>query len=114
MNFLNHIKINKRYGLSVFWVIGLSILLICNTTLVKAQDTHHWGNQFGTRAALLGGAVLTDTVDNAGVFYNPGNLGYLDTTSLTINANLYGIENIRIENALGQRAVLYRQSQNGM
>ncbi|MEP1954746.1 MAG: hypothetical protein ABJJ26_07400, partial [Algoriphagus sp.] len=60
--------------------------------------------QFGTRAALLGGAVLTDTVDNAGVFYNPGNLGYLDTTSLTINANLYGLENIKIENALGQRA----------
>ncbi|WP_339878947.1 hypothetical protein [uncultured Algoriphagus sp.] len=68
------------------------------------QDTHHWGNQFGTRAALLGGAVLTDTLDNAGVFYNPGNLAFLDTTSLSINANLYGLENIKIENALGQRA----------
>ncbi|GMQ29905.1 hypothetical protein [Algoriphagus confluentis] len=69
-----------------------------------AQDTHHWGNQFGTRAALLGGAVLTDTVDNAGVFYNPGNLAFLDTTTLTLNANLYGLENIRVENALGEQA----------
>ncbi|MFC5624685.1 hypothetical protein [Algoriphagus winogradskyi] len=71
---------------------------------LHAQDTHHWSKQFGTRAALLGGAVLTDTLDNAGVFYNPGNLGYLDTTSLSINANLYGLENINIQNALGQRA----------
>lgn len=67
-----------------------------------AQDTHHWNNQFGTRAALLGGAVLTDTIDNAGVYYNPGNLAFLDTSSLSINANLYGLENIEIQNALGQ------------
>lgn len=83
-----------------FW--ALLLLMFCRYGY--AQDTHHWGNQFGTRAALLGGAVLTDTLDNAGVFYNPGNLGYLDTTSLSINANLYGLENVKIENALGQRA----------
>lgn len=69
-----------------------------------AQDTHHWGNQFGTRAALLGGAVLTDTLDNAGVFYNPGNLAYLDSGSLSLNANFYGLESIQVENALGDRA----------
>ena len=85
----------KYFLLFLSFSIGLSI---------HAQDTHHWGNQFGTRAALLGGAVLTDTIDNAGVFYNPGNLGYMDTTSLSINANLYGLENVNIENALGQRA----------
>ncbi|MBN3583085.1 hypothetical protein JYB64_11865 [Algoriphagus aestuarii] len=86
----------------------LTLILLSLTLLscldVFAQDTHHWNNQFGTRAALLGGAVLTDTLDNAGVFYNPGNLAFLDTTTLSINANLYGLENIKIENALGQRA----------
>jgi hypothetical protein len=93
---MEYFLIRKIYlMILLFFGIGFSI---------QAQDTHHWGNQFGTRAALLGGAVLTDTVDNAGVFYNPGNLGYLDTTSLSINANLYGLENVRIENALGQRA----------
>lgn len=78
-----------------------SILVVSSPIL--AQDTHHWSNQFGTRAALLGGAVLTDTVDNAGVYYNPGNLAFLDTSSISINANLYGLQNIEIENALGQR-----------
>lgn len=84
-----------------------SCLILCQILLIQsshAQDTHHWGNQFGTKAALLGGAVLTDTTDNAGVFYNPGNLAYLDTSSLTINANTYGLENVKIENALGQQA----------
>ena len=87
------------------WKICLLFFVSLGIGLISyGQDTHHWGNQFGTRAALLGGAVLTDTLDNAGVFYNPGNLGFLDTTSLSINANLYGLENIKIENALGQRA----------
>jgi len=80
-----------------------SLVLFLSFQWSFAQDTHHWNNQFGTRAALLGGAVLTDTIDNAGVYYNPGNLAYLDTTTLSINANMYGIENIRIENALGQK-----------
>ncbi|MDN3204791.1 hypothetical protein [Algoriphagus sediminis] len=87
------------FFISVFF--GLNTLL--TPTILYAQDTHHWSQQFGTRAALLGGAVLTDTLDNAGVYYNPGNLAFLDTSSISINANLYGLENITIENALGER-----------
>ncbi|WP_075352099.1 hypothetical protein [Algoriphagus marinus] len=86
----------------LFFILSLVFCLTVHKS--NAQDTHHWNNQFGTRAALLGGAVLTDTIDNAGVYYNPGNLAYLDTTTLSINANLYGIENIKVQNALGQKA----------
>ena len=79
-------------------LLGLIVIIFFACSDSYAQDTHHWNNQFGTRAALLGGAVLTDTIDNAGVYYNPGNLAFLDTTTLSINANLYGLENIKIEN----------------
>jgi len=88
----------------IFFKIYLLVSLILISSHVHSQDTNHWGNQFGTRAALLGGAVLSDTLDNAGVFYNPANLAFLDTSSLSLNANFYGIENIRVENALGERA----------
>lgn len=71
---------------------------------VNAQDTHHWGNQFGTRSVLLGGAVLSDTLDNSGVYYNPGTMAFGDTLGLSINSNFYGLETIRIQNALGQKA----------
>lgn len=92
------------HDVSKWSVFGIGLLLLLISFGLKAQDTNHWGNQFGTRAALLGGAVLSDTTDNAGVFYNPGNLAFLDTTSLSLNANLYGLENIKIENALGEKA----------
>lgn len=85
-------------------LLVLGAILLSVQFGLRAQDTNHWGNQFGTRAALLGGAVLSDTTDNAGVFYNPGNLAFLDTTSLSLNANLYGLETINIENALGEQA----------
>lgn len=85
-------------------ILSILLLAVIFPVSIQAQDTHHWGNQFGTRAALLGGAVLTDTLDNAGVFYNPGNLAFLDTTVISLNANLYGLENIQVENALGQQA----------
>lgn len=91
----------RKSNLLGFW-LGIVFFISINSAI--AQDTHHWNHQFGTRAALLGGAVLTDTIDNAGVYYNPGNLAYLDTTTLSINANLYGLENIKLNNALGQEA----------
>jgi len=69
-----------------------------------AQDTHYWTQQFGTRSALMGGAVVAEATDNSAVYYNPGGLGFIDETTISINANLYRIENVRIENALGQEA----------
>ncbi|MFC3880824.1 hypothetical protein ACFOSV_11580 [Algoriphagus namhaensis] len=92
-----------RLNFSLNKIILLAGLSVFFFQVAWSQDTHHWSNQFGTRAALLGGAVLTDTVDNAGVYYNPANLAFLDTSSLSINANLYGLENIEIQNALGQK-----------
>lgn len=69
-----------------------------------AQDTHYWMQQYGTRSALLGGAVLGGAPDNSTVYYNPAGLGFIDELSISVNANVYRIENITIENALGQQA----------
>ena len=48
---------------------------------------------------MLGGAQ-----DNTMIYYNPGALGLLENSSISINANAYRIENIRVENALGEQA----------
>ncbi len=70
----------------------------------NAQDTQYWTQQFGSRTALLSGAVVGGSDDNTMVYYNPGALGFLDNSSLSVNANAYRIENIRIFNAIGQQA----------
>ncbi|MUP45617.1 hypothetical protein E0K83_07635 [Gramella sp. BOM4] len=78
-------------------------LLLCLGN-IQAQDTHYWTQQFGTRSALLSGAVLGGTNDNTMIYYNPGGLGFLDNSSVSINASAYSFGNITVENALGQRA----------
>jgi hypothetical protein len=99
---LNFIKIGlcmKR----IFLPILFALALLC-TSYVQGQDTHYWTQQFGTRSALLSGAVLGGAKDNTMIYYNPGALGFLDESSISINANAYRIETIRVENALGNEA----------
>ncbi|MCP9200504.1 hypothetical protein MKO06_11325 [Gramella sp. GC03-9] len=84
--------------------LQLSILCIGVCLSLAAQDSHYWSQQFGTRSALLSGAVLGGANDNSMIFYNPGALGYLENSSISINASAYSIGNIRVENALGQQA----------
>ncbi len=82
----------------------LALLLIATAAQIHAQDSHYWTQQFGTRSALMSGAVVAGSDDNSMVYYNPGALGFLEDGDISINANLYQIENIRIENAIGQQA----------
>ncbi len=92
----------------------LLIATVCVLLVVRvaAQDTHYWSQQFSTRSALLGGSVVAGTNDNTVIYYNPGALGFIDTGSISINANLYQIENIKILNALGKEAD-FKSSQIG-
>jgi hypothetical protein len=65
-----------------------------------AQDTHYWTQQFGTRSALLGGAVVSDMRDNSMIFYNPAAIAFIDSNSFSLNANIYKLENLRVKNIL--------------
>ena len=72
--------------------------------IVQGQDSQYWTQQFGTRTALMSGAVLGGADDNTMIYYNPAGLGFLEESSLSINANAYRVENIKVENALGDAA----------
>ncbi|ETN94176.1 hypothetical protein [Zhouia amylolytica] len=82
----------------------ITILVFFSNLIVYSQDTHYWSQQFGTESALMSGAVIGGANDNTMLFYNPGALGFLDNTSISVNANAYRIENISIANALGEKA----------
>ena len=84
-------------------IVFLFCVLLSDQPFLFAQDTHYWTNQFGTRSAFLSGAVLGESKDNTMVYYNPGALGFVEESSVSINANAYRTENINIENALGQQ-----------
>ncbi len=88
----------RKFRRISWWIFILSI----SATGLPAQDSHYWTQQFGTRSSLMGGAVIGNVKDNSSIFYNPACLAFIDTSSISLNANLYQIDNTRIENALGQ------------
>ena len=83
------------------FLFAFVLLISCYSSI--AQDTHYWALQFGTRSSLMGGAVVGRVKDNSAIFYNPACLAFIDTSSVTINADLYQLEKTRIENALGNQ-----------
>jgi len=84
-----------------FAILPFLLSLICGVT--HSQDTHYWTHQYGTRSALMGGAVVGEVKNSTSIFYNPAALGFIDTASLSISANAYEYDNIKVENALGQQ-----------
>ena len=80
--------------------IGILAAISFLCTRAFAQDTHYWTQQFGTRSALLGGAVVGGVRDNSMIFYNPAAIAFIDTSSFSINANLYQAENTVVKNIL--------------
>jgi len=45
--------------------------------LALSQDSHYWTSQYGTRATLLGGAVIGSVLDLSGTYYNPGGMSLI-------------------------------------
>jgi hypothetical protein len=50
---------------------------LCLAPSARPQDSHYWTNQYGTRATLLGGAVIGSVLDLSGTYYNPGGMSLI-------------------------------------
>jgi len=57
------------------WII-LAVVSLVGVPAGFAQDSHFWTRQYGSRSALLGGAVVGGVRDSSAAYYNPGGLGY--------------------------------------
>lgn len=67
----------------------------------SAQDNNYWTNQFGMRSDLMSGAVVGGVRDPSAGYYNPGAIPFETDTSITVNANAYKLEMMRIDDASG-------------
>jgi hypothetical protein len=66
-----------------------------------AQDQNYNSYNYGTRSALMGGAVVGGVRDTTASFYNPGALGFIDNPSLSVSANALRYEQTTIDNGAG-------------
>jgi hypothetical protein len=55
-------------------VLLAAVSCLCLAPLARSQDSHYWTNHYGTRATLLGGAVIGSVLDLSGTYYNPGGM----------------------------------------
>jgi hypothetical protein len=60
----------------------------CLVPLARPQDSHYWTNQYGTRATLLGGAVIGSVLDLSGTYYNPGGMSLIKDPETLMAANV--------------------------
>jgi hypothetical protein len=57
--------------------VSVGIACLCLAPFARPQDSHYWTNQYGTRATLLGGAVIGSVLDLSGTYYNPGGMSLI-------------------------------------
>lgn len=66
-----------------------------------AQENNYWNAQYGCNSSLLGGAVVSSYCDNGALFYNPATVAFKDSGTISISANVYKLEDIKLSNVLG-------------
>ena len=87
------IKVSRNFFLAI---LSLTLAGVC-----IAQDTHYWTLQYGSRSSLLGGAVVGGVRDNSAVYYNPGALVLSDTSAISVSANAYQFDQLKMDNGAG-------------
>ena len=68
----------------------MPVLLVAR--LAAADDTHYQDYIVGDQAVGLGGAYTAIAADPSGMWYNPAGIVDVRDTSLSLSANLYGIQ----------------------
>lgn len=80
----------------------LIFMLLFYNSILFAQDTHYWTNQFGPRGSILGNSIIGSVKDNSSIYYNPGYLALVDTNNISISASVYQYDMLNIKDGAGK------------
>jgi hypothetical protein len=95
----------------VISVLSFWILPILSASPAAGQDSHYWSEQYGTRAALLGGAMIGSVRDLSSTYYNPGATALNQEARFLLSARAYRNASITLEDAAGEGFDLTSSSQ---
>jgi len=88
------------------WFRGCAVpamvaVLLLPPTPARGQDSHYWSEQYGTRAALLGGAMIGSVRDLSSTYYNPGATALNLEARFLLSARAYRNAKIQLVNGAG-------------
>jgi hypothetical protein len=100
---ITNYQISRRTHLKRYLLITSLIFLLIHffSTPVFSQEHHYWSNQFGSRSALMGGAVVGGVRDTSAGYYNPGALGFIKQATFSASGNGYQVESVDISHGAG-------------
>ncbi len=76
-------------------------------TNIKAQQDNSWTTEFGSRSAMVAGAVTASVRDNSAIYYNPGALGFIKNSNIGLAANIVNYYTTYLENGAGEGKNIY-------
>ena len=75
----------------------LTALFLAPASPLTAQDAQYWTYQFGTRATLLGGAVVGSVLDISATFYNPGGLALIQDPEIVATSRVIEAAGVSVD-----------------
>ena len=84
----------------LFALLGVLLILFSGIKL-SAQEANYWNIQQGPEATLMGGAFTAGVRDNTAIVYNPGALGFIDNSSLSVSGDAAFFYILNIKNGAG-------------
>jgi hypothetical protein len=84
--------------------------IICLPTAAAGQDTNYWTQRYGTRADLLGGAVVGSILDLSSSYYNPGALALMEDPSVLLSGRAFEYWSLSLRDSTGSRRLLKTDS----
>jgi hypothetical protein len=77
---------------------GVVLALLFWTGSAAAQGANWWTDQYGTRAELLGGAVVGSFIDLSSTYYNPGAVVLSRNVEVLLSAKAFQAQSIKLSN----------------
>lgn len=68
----------------------------------KAQDGQYWQNEFNPGGFFIPGAVVASDNDSGLFYYNPAIIALHPKTSVSLSANIYQLQSVKMKDAIGK------------
>ncbi len=74
----------------------LAGVILFSAQIARAQDTHYWDLNYGTRGELVSGVVVGTALDLSSTFYNPGAFVKVKDPSVLLTGSVFAFQSITV------------------